>query len=194
MIKNNRTYAVDADEILYNTVIWFLGLFNRKYGTKHKKEDFVKYQWDEILGIEQSQVQEELNGFTHSEWGLNVPLVKGSYEGLKRLNSIYGKVVCVTHRPKEVKERTYQQLDLNFKGLISEVYFCHRYSSVAKPIKKIDILKELEAVALVEDQLPIAKECAEGGIIVKLLDYPWNQTHERLHPNIHRVYSWDEIE
>ena len=67
----------------------------------------------------------------------------------------------------------------------------HLKAKTGAKISKPDMCKKIGAVALIDDSLDYAKQCAAAGLPVFLFgDYPWNETAEPLDQRITRVGTW----
>ena len=194
MKKELETLAIDIDEVLLDTLRSFLEVYNRNNETDFKREDFYDYIWQDILRISREQAIHEFYEFMQSKEGLEMPQIPGAKNALDELKLRY-KLVSATNRSEDFREVTLEQLKLNFQDAIPPnlVYFGNHYSRNGNNKSKADLLKESGATRLIEDQYPVALECASRGIQVYMLDSPWNQKQIPINLPIIRVYDWTHI-
>jgi hypothetical protein len=138
--------------------------------------------------------------------------VPGAFEALQELLPQL-RFVIVTSRQTMLRAATEEWVSIHFPGLFEGVHFANHYArDGSKPRSKLEIIKELGAVALVDDSRHHALECADGSLptVVLFGDYAWNKpstsaaregvgakpsaaTLKQLaasHENLHRCVDW----
>jgi len=180
--------AIDMDEVLADLIVNVIDQYNKVKSSLFKKEDFTTMIWWNVFDCSKEQAWDFCNDFmlNHS---MKVKPVIGAQQGVAHLKEGH-KLFVVTSRKFEWEDVTNKWLHKYFESMFEEVHFTNLTADGHK-IKKSDVSKKLGVDLLIEDQLQFANDCAENGIRVLLLDNPWNQGE--LHPNITRVFSWEEI-
>ncbi len=77
--------------------------------------------------------------------------------------------------------------------MLSSVSYIGYAAVMSNPRKKVEVCKDIEAIALIDDSIGHITECVEAGMQGILFgDYPWNQTEE-LSSGIVRCSNWPEV-
>jgi len=181
--------AVDLDDVLADSLTSFIEFYNKYYDKELRYEDFTAYTLNEIKRIPREEENKILEHFDKSEYFDNIKPMRDAVEVIEELSKKH-EIIIITSRTKDKEQKTINWVNKFLKG-IKKVYFI-RKNYHEKPKTKSEICKEINANILIEDNLSYAKNCAENGIKVLLVDYPWNQ-EKNLHPLIRRVKSWKEI-
>src|SRR5690606_39188480 len=93
----------------------------------------------------------------------------------------------VTARHIDTKGDTIAWLEEHFPGHFKDIHFTFHNGS-RRP--KSEICRLADLPTLIEDNGDYARECADSGINVLLMDHPWNRTVPEGW-KIRRVQSWD---
>jgi len=181
--------AIDLDDVLAASLIEFMDFHNKNYGTKLKKKDFTAYYLTEIMDISREEENKRVGLFDKSEHSNNIKPIDGSQKAISSLNKKH-KLIIVTSRPEGLEKKTRECL-LKYIPEIKEIYFIRKdYTGHKKT--KAEVCKEIKADVIIEDNLGYALECANAGIKVFLMDYPWTKTKEK-NKRVIRVRSWGDI-
>ena len=79
----------------------------------------------------------------------------------------------------------------HFPDTFAALHFGNHFGKTGAKVSKPDMCKKIGALALIDDSLDYAKQCAAAGLPVFLFgDYPWNETAEPLDQRITRVGTW----
>mmetsp|Transcript_5109 Transcript_5109/g.8925 ORF Transcript_5109/g.8925 Transcript_5109/m.8925 type:complete len:230 (+) Transcript_5109:316-1005(+) len=193
---NQLTLAVDLDEVLGGFVEPLCEFHNNEYGTSLSLDDFHSYIFHNVWGGSVEESLEKVHRFFESNYFLNMQTISGAQEGILQLSK-YFRLVCVTSRQLIVEEETRKWLTKFYPGLFSDVLFGNHWGVQGRKVSKSELCRIINAVALIDDSLDYARECAANGIPVLLFDYKhqyrWNKTEIPLHPLINRVSDWNEI-
>ncbi len=183
--------AVDIDEVLADTLNHFIFLYNQKFSTSFKKDDFYTFNWWEILGLNKEEFKEFFAKIVAQGFFSKLAVISGAEKSIKKLHKEH-KLVLVTARPRIVEVDTKTWLDKYFPDIFSKVYFTREV--ILGPIikDKDEVCQEIGADLIIEDEFDFAENCVEKNIPVLLLDKPWNRKHQ-VSPCMKRVYSWEEI-
>lgn len=190
-----RRIGIDIDEVLADFMTELNRFYNQRYGTNFSIEDYKNYDLEKIWGGSKKDAVEIVNDFYESNVFLNILPVEGAQEGIKVL-SIKNNLIAITSRPQFIKEKTEKWMRNYFGGDISEIIFTGQYNLHSSLISKASICLDRQISVLVEDNLKVAKECSEKGIMSFILDRGkkslWNR-FDGDDKGMIRVNSWSEI-
>lgn len=83
----------------------------------------------------------------------------------------------VTSRQADIEDQTRQWVATNFPSVFSELHFGNHFGKEGKKISKPDMCANIGAVALIDDSMDYARQCADAGLPVFLFgEYapsPW---------------------
>ena len=202
--KDDRpVLALDIDEVLAGFVPALCAWHNDAYGTAVTPADFTSYHFNSALGgTDEETVAKVYQFFETPFFTERMPLVPGAVDAVAQLRRAGFKLVCVTSRQFVIAEQTRAWLDATFgAGAIEDVLFGnHWVPEAATPdataagvtkISKPDMVREVGAVALVDDSCKYMRQCCAaaagggggggGGMgpawrkCVLFGDYAWNQ-------------------
>ncbi|MBI3889351.1 hypothetical protein HY312_02130 [Candidatus Saccharibacteria bacterium] len=189
------TITIDIDDVLADQAEAFISYSNKTWGTNLSIDDYTEHWVDlwkvDLIEIEARAHQYHESGtmgtFTHKSEALPV---------LKKLKESY-RLVIVTSRRTRVKDETLDWIDKNFAGIFDEVHFAGFFDSATKDrwkLTKADIVKELGAEYLIDDQLKHCFATASVGIETVLFgDYTWNRVQDALPASVTRCKTWEEV-
>ncbi len=190
-----KTIAVDIDDVLADQAEAFLDFSNRTWGTELTIDDYTEH-WMELWGVDLEEVKSRsdvyhdsgtMSTFRHKSEALPV---------LKKLKDNYSLVV-VTSRRKHVETETLEWIQRHFEGIFDEIHFAGFFDDLNSgrwQHTKAEIVAELGAEYLIDDQLKHCVATAEAGINAVLFgEYHWNQT-EALPAGITRCAHWYDVE
>lgn len=199
--------AVDLDEVLCETTPALIRFHNDLYKTNLHLSDFTSYEYEKVWGGTPQEAVEKVRNFYASDVAHNLVSIKGSVEAIKQLYPRF-RIAVVTARQDSLRADTSAFLERHFAGLIDALFMCNHYltpeeasSGDLKARRKSEVCHELGAVALVDDSLSTARDCAARGVRVFLFDldgtYPWNQCAANdsvfASGGVRRVSGWQEI-
>jgi len=149
-----------------------------------------------VLGESKQDTRQKLLHFFNTNFFRDMKVIAGAKEAIAVLAREH-QLSIITARPEFLLQQTKKLVADHFSHCFSTVTFTNQnqWQETDKRISKSEVCFEREISIMVDDSLHHAKDCASRGIYVLLmdLDYPWNQTSERLPQNIKRVHSWEEI-
>ena len=100
----------------------------------------------------------------------------------------------VTSRQADIEPQTRRFVNDHFPETFAAIHFGNHFGKSGAKVSKPDMCARIGAVALIDDSIDYAKECAAAGLPVFLFgNYMWNQTLEPLDPNITRVAGWRTV-
>lgn len=105
----------------------------------------------------------------------------------------------VSSRQHFLDEATKTWLDKHFPETFSGVLFGNHYGTSGEQRSKVDMCRDIGAVAIIDDSLKYARELSEAGIPCVLFGkYAWNgglaETQEELPKQIVRAYTWNGVQ
>jgi uncharacterized HAD superfamily protein len=198
--------GVDFDEVIVECLSSFLQHYNTKHQTSFSYEEFLSYRWWEILGIPRegayTAYKEYIMQKVVSREGEGVmPLVTGVAETLPVLVKRY-EFHLVTSRPLLLENHTIAVLKelgdgqllipherLHYTARVVETSGANYRRSIAT---KAEVCMRYGISRMIEDDIEVAKSCAQQGIEILLFDKPWNRDFSG-HPLIHRKRDWQQI-
>jgi 5'(3')-deoxyribonucleotidase len=181
--------AVDLDDVLANTLENFIDFHNSTYKTSLKFSDFKSYALHDIIGLSFEEEAKRLEQFDKSKFFNKIKPLEGAQTAISQLSK-KNKIVVITARTKSVATKTKRWLKKYFPEIDEVVFISQNYMGFIKT--KAEVCKEFGAKVIIEDKTSFVNECANKGIKVMMLDYPWNQNVNGS-SNIVRVRSWDDI-
>ncbi|MCF7834583.1 HAD hydrolase-like protein [Candidatus Gracilibacteria bacterium] len=191
-----KIIGIDLDEVLSETVETMLKSHNNMInGMSIYKEDISDYY---IFNIKKYKISQEdavkyfRSFYDQTQSNDDIPAIKGSADGLKRLKKNGWKIVIVTARREDIKDITISWLDHHFPGLWDDILFASHFTD--KQINKSELCKQNGINIMIEDNLDYAIEMANEGIKMYLLDKPWNKKFDpELNKGITKFYNWNEL-
>ncbi|HMH30906.1 MAG TPA: hypothetical protein VK534_00330 [Methylomirabilota bacterium] len=186
-----ETIAVDIDEVLFPFAVNFTEFHNREYGTRTALKDIKTYHFQHDFGITMEEAVSrvyEFSGLSHD----HIEPLEASQEAILDLSEDYD-LALVTARSPRFEASTKKWISRHYGDIFAGATFIDYSPAMEKPLKKIDICREIGAVALIDDSLGHVSECAEVGIAGVLHgNYPWNQANE-LPELVTRCEKWPAV-
>jgi len=116
--------------------------------------------------------------------------IRGAKIALDHLKANF-ELHVVTSRQADIEEQTRIFVRQHFPDTFAALHFGNHFGKTGAKVSKPDMCKKIGALALIDDSLDYAKQCAAAGLPVFLFgDYPWNETAEPLDQRITRVGTW----
>lgn len=194
MKSPRKIIAVDIDEVLANFVDYFIEYHNLEYKTSISRDKFITFELNEVFEVTLEEMNLKFAKFKDQGHNLKLEPIRGSKEAIDNLIKKGYEPHIVTSRPEMIKKDTEEWIDRHFPNKFHKLHYS--YNKYLEPSfknkTKAEICKMIGARILIEDNLDLAVDAAQNGIIILLMDAPWNQT-ESLPDNIIRVKSWEEI-
>jgi 5'(3')-deoxyribonucleotidase len=181
--------AIDVDEVLADLLSQFIKYHNNLYGTDLRREEFLTYNWWEVIGDGYANDKEKILSFFKSpDVDLIRPIV-GAQDGVKELKK-ENDLVIVTSRHFSLSVLTEHWVKKYFPDSFSKFYYT-KSTVNQNTITKFDACRAAGAQLLIDDQFAFADEVADHDIKVLLFDQPWNRAYPP-HKCITRVSSWPD--
>jgi uncharacterized HAD superfamily protein len=190
-----KTIAVDLDDVLAANAEGFVKFSNERWGTTLQAEDFHE-DLVTLWGIDHEAVNDRMLEYCEAEIVRDYGYFADALPVLRQLKERY-KLVLVTARRKVLIKATAdwvnQYLPDIFEG-IHHAGFFDKLEPNSFHLTKTEILRELGADFLIDDQLKHCFAAAKAGIPSLLFgEYGWNQA-EKLPAGVTRVKDWQAIE
>ena len=182
--------GVDIDGVLAEFVQAFAEYYNSKHGTKVSKEHFFSYNFWEVLGGTRESAVREVMQFYETAYFRGIQPIRGSQEGVAALSQ--HQLVVITSRPHVVHDETKKWVERHFPQMFKGIYLTNEWSEAGKSQMKPDVCLELGVDVMIEDSLEYAVQCAGKGLMVLLLNQPWNRASE-LPERVAIAHSWRDI-
>jgi hypothetical protein len=184
--------GIDFDETVADSIQMIIKLHNKQYGTNYKKEEVVKYKVEEVWDGPKEEWMAKLDEFLSAKNAAHLDPVVGAIPAIDALKKAGHELSIITARGESDVEATELWLKMHFPSTFEGVHYGHaRSEDPTKRRSKSAMCKALGIELMIDDHMNVAKDCAEAGIRVLLIDEPWNQGE--LPPGVERVYSWEEI-
>ncbi len=183
--------AVDVDEVLFPFVEEFVKFDNAIHGGEFTSEHFLSYAFEDVLGTPMDEAVRRVYDFNGSDHGHITPLEK-THDALSSLSERFDLMI-VTARHPQFAASTKDWVSRHLDGFFSSLSHIGYAPVMEMPIKKVEVCRELGAIALIDDSLSHVSECAEDNIEGILFgDYPWNQA-DVLPSGVVRCRDWAAV-
>ena len=186
-----KRIGIDFDDILFDFNHKYCQFHNERYGTNLCFDDIYTYDMCVVWNIDWDEVLRRVDEFISSQMHDEVSPVSGSVETIKQLSNIY-EIHLITSREEKFKDKTLNWLNKHFFNIFNKIHFTNSFGKNKNKKMKSEVCIENGIELMIEDAPVHAKDLAEMGIEVLLLDKPWNRVDT--HPLVKRVYDWKEIE
>ena len=178
--------GLDCDDVLANFTLDLAEVYNQRYGTQYRREDFAPDFdcFERLLG--KVGILNLLELFHDLEYNLALKPVTGAVAGVAELVSLGAELYVVTNRGITSNQITQQWLEQNFGTVFSDILHGGNGSS------KGQICRQKEIELFVDDLPSNVYNIRDQGIRTLVLDYHWNR--DVLESSlVKRVLNWDEI-
>ncbi len=188
------TIAVDFDDVVVNFNRAYINHHNDNYGDPQITfQDAVTFDMAKLYGITPNEVVKRVRRFCTNHHD-DMTLRTGAREGLARLSDQFDLQI-VTSRCESFRDITLAFMKENgVNKYFSHAHFTNGFGTVFPDRKKtkLEVCREIGAVALIEDSPGNAQLVADGGISVIVPECPWN-TGQIEHELVHFVPDWETI-
>lgn len=193
-MTRKQIIAIDIDDVLTYTAAGWVEFTNETWGTNFSVDDYSE-DWIGVWNVPLADALKRREIVFKSG-------VHGRFRHNRNAEPVLDEIakkhrlIIITSRVELVRVETLEWLDKHFDGIFDKVIFTGFYDN-DKPesvnVSKADILKDLGADYLIDDQLKHCIASAKAGIKCLLYgDYKWNQTNS-LPAGVVRVKDWSEV-
>jgi 5'(3')-deoxyribonucleotidase len=189
---SKKIIAIDIDEVLFPFMDAFRVHYNKTYGTHFSQDDLQSYDLAKELGISVQEAVDRVYNFHRSDDNKLVGPLLAARAAIKKLGRVYDLEI-VSSRLPQLSSITASQLDKYFPGCFGGITSIGYAAVLEKPRTKAEVCLELNAFALIDDQLHHLAPAAERGIKAILFgNYSWNQT-DKLPAGVTRCRDWPTV-
>lgn len=194
-MKNKPIIAVDIDDVLSHSAADILRFSNKRWGHAHTLEDFDEHL-AKMWQISQEEFEDRFREYIESGIMETYKPIAKAKEVLIDLSKRYS-LISVTSRRAILLEMTERWIDTHYHGIFKQIVSSGIYGSSKKDehlLTKADILVEVGADYLIDDQVKHCNGAAEKGVEALLFGgYPWNRSAEIV-PGVTRADTWDDVQ
>jgi uncharacterized HAD superfamily protein len=194
--KAKPVLAVDLDECCCGYVPAFLKFMNAEYGTSLVLKDFTSYMFWEVpkCKVTREESTDRVEEFHKSKYFDQIETLPGAKAALDQLKESF-ELHVVTSRQADIEQKTRDFVEKHFPDTFTGMHFGNHFGRSGAKVSKPDMCAKIGAVALIDDSLKYAQECAAAGIPVLLFgDYMWNRSaDEPLHEGVTRGTGWSAV-
>lgn len=191
--KEKMKIGIDIDDVIAEFRKGFLRYYKQKENFDAEKA-YSSYSVKRFFS-DAEKVDKEIDNFHYLPELEELDLVEGSKEIVNNLVEKH-EVVFITSRPKEHKEPTKRFIKKYFPEDLKIIHSEEMDKTIDKnkePVTKGDICEKESIDIMIEDNPRYAKDCAERGIFVFILEKPWNKGYSfENHRNVEKIKHWGE--
>ena len=187
--------AVDIDDVLVNEAEFIIAYSNKHWGHSLSLSDYTEH-WSELWQVEMEEVERRAKELHQPGIKSKYRLIEHAHKILSKLSREY-ELVILTSRRAAVKEESFEWVEQNFAGIFSQVRFTGFYDTLDKNrhmLTKGDVLVDMGATYLIDDQLKHCLGAAEAGINVVLFGEHKLPAETKLPSNVVRCANWQAVQ
>lgn len=191
-----QTIAIDIDDVLSNLAQELINFSNKKWDTNLTIDDYDEH-WGVMWGVDDAVVKKRSDELHRGNLTSKLRHKPDAIPVLKKLSKNYN-LVLATSRRRLITQETKDWINKYFSGLFTDIHFSGIFDSddhadIQVQLTKAEVLKEVGASFLIDDQPKHCLAAAEAGITALLFgDYKWNRD-VKLAKNMVRVKNWQEV-
>lgn len=183
--------ACDVDEVIFPFLSNFLEDYNHTNGKALTLEDFKTYDFDGPLGLSVPETVERIYDYLRTDHSHIEPLEEAE-DALERLEKCFIPEI-ITARHPNFETATWGWLQEKLPNRFRAIKLVGYAPIMERPVTKVEICKEIGAVALIDDSYGHISQCPSEGIEGILFgSYPWNQV-DQLPRGITRCDDWPKV-
>ncbi len=188
---NRERIAIDVDEVLFPFVANFCDFHNDKYQTSLHPDQFHSYEFQHVLDATFEETVERVYEFNEADHR-HISPIEEVETAIDLLSQDYDLDIVTARHPK-FEATTKNWILQHFGEKFSEIVHIGYFAVMEKPRLKVDVCRDLGAIALVDDSIGHVAQCAERGIDGILFgNYSWNRA-QTLPDGVVRCASWSEV-
>ncbi len=195
MQNDRKIIAFDIDDVLAANAEGFAAFSNAQWGTTMTAADFSE-DWISMWGISAEEMLERSRIFHTSDAVAQYRAYTEALPVLQKLCATYD-LRLVTSRQSLLRGHTEAWIAKYFPDIFTGIHYSGIFDTgavSAHKLTKADVLNEIGATFLVDDQLKHCLATSEQGVSAVLFgSYPWNQT-DILPKGVVRCVDWKEVE
>lgn len=182
--------GVDFDDVVRDFIPAILEYYHHLTNRRFTKEDIYTYNLWEVWGCTKDESMQIVNDFYDSSFFSAIQPCPGAIAALHAL-AAFACPNIITAAAYKTKEQGENFLKTHATSIIVPVtYAASAYFPINGDNKhpKAEILQDIMAIAMVEDNPEFALACANSGTPVYLVRQPWNRSMP-FHPSVTPVDS-----
>lgn len=190
--------AVDVDDVLAEHAAGFIEFSNKQWGTNLTVDDYDEH-WTKMWQIDNLELERRSKEFHDSAIIRAYGHIGGASDALRSIAQNH-QLMIATSRRLQMQGDTIAWIEEHFPGIFTseEVYFAGIWDKEITEHSiqgtKADLINQIEADVLVDDQLKHCLAVAESGRRAILFgDYSWNKA-DKLPNRVTRCLNWNEVE
>lgn len=194
--------AIDIDDVLAQSSQAFVDFSNRRWGTQLSLEQYSE-DWATMWGLDRDSPEHIRIVRERGSEALvaTIPVmgrIDGAYEVLKRLKT-KARLIVVTSRKEALKPETIHWLNTYYPDIFHQgtVYFTGFYERLATgswALHKGDMLRELGAQYLIDDQVKHCNGAVSCGVRALLFgSYAHHTQSDPVHESVVPVRDWRAV-
>ena len=191
---SKKIIAVDLDDVVAANAEGFVKFSNERWGTNLRPEDFHE-DLGSLWSVDQDTVAQRMLEFCEAEIVREYGHFADALPVLKKLKQNY-TLLLVTSRRKMLMKATADWVDMYLPDIFTSIHHAGIFDNLEKgshTLTKAEILKDLGANYLIDDQLKHCVAAAKAGILALLFgDYVWNQSNS-LPERVTRTKDWEVV-
>lgn len=197
MAKVKPTIAVDIDDVLAANAEAFVKFSNERWGTTLNPDDYSEH-WAEMWKIDYDEESKRRDVIIREKIFTKHEFFDEAKPALEILKKKY-RLVIVSSRGPRIRSETIEWINKSFPGVFDEIHFAKIWDATdvhtleKLKITKAEILKQIGANYLIDDQPKHCVAAAEAGVKSIIFgDYMWNRD-VKMTKNMVRAKNWQEV-
>ncbi|HWT56035.1 MAG TPA: hypothetical protein VN031_03320 [Candidatus Microsaccharimonas sp.] len=190
-----QTIAVDIDDVLAAETEFIIEFSNKHFGHNLTREEYTEH-WGDLWAVDLEEVERRAELIHEPGNVSSYPLIEGGRDVLEHLKKHY-RLVILTSRRDRLRQETLTWLDQHFPGVFDEVRFTGFFDTLHEDrhlLTKADLLVEMGAEYLIDDQLKHCIGSAEAGLNVILFGDRATHRDSKLPSNVTRCSNWSQVQ
>jgi len=184
--------GVDMDSVLADIIPPMVAFHNEEYGTNLVSADHSDYNLTKVWNVAEDEVLRRVMRFYESHHFERTQPIRGAVEGITKLAQLH-TLYLITARPVSIEHMTDSWLNKYLPGKFDKVLHTNLVSNKGETkIKKSALCTKHHVEIMIEDCVEYARDIAEAGVPVLLLEARWNRDHVP-QDNITAVPTWKEV-
>ncbi len=199
-MNQTKDIYIDFDDVLCETARHISTLAAELFGSKVRYEEITAFNLQRSFNLTAAQIEELMDMAHQPEFLSEIPPASGSLATMQRLEEAGHRITIVTGRPAtcfQGSERWLLRYGFEHLPVVHVDKYGrapHYTSPKFPPTLSVADLNQLHFDFAIEDA-PEALDLLHQrqGCTVVVFNRPWNTSYT-LHPNMHRLRTWQEIE
>ena len=167
--------AIDIDDVLADTLNYFLNYYNNLYKKNFSRKDFYIYHWWEVLGISKEEFLEIFKIFVAEKNFEKFSPMRSAQSVINKIKKDH-HLIIITGRENYLIDATEYWLNRHFPNVFGEIYYtASMLEKKLEAVSKTGACWQGGADLIIDDQFAFANDCATSGLQTFLFHSPWNK-------------------